>query len=169
MIQKTFFLPQWIYQISKLQRRKLSILPNATTTCSPQRVLKMEQNFSLLAQQTSSLPPPQNVVQPGSCRFFFWIFIFLLLFFFPFLFLFPSQLSPNKTPLVCLFLFDVDSPPQICHALRTQGSMDFDEITCVVPWDEGALECGQDLDVEQVFFLHSYPNFGYFQKTIFSE
>mmetsp|Transcript_7545 Transcript_7545/g.11364 ORF Transcript_7545/g.11364 Transcript_7545/m.11364 type:complete len:317 (-) Transcript_7545:9-959(-) len=39
---------------------------------------------------------------------------------------------------------------QICHALRTKGNSDFDEITAVVPWDVAALDCGQDLDADQV-------------------
>jgi aryl sulfotransferase len=39
---------------------------------------------------------------------------------------------------------------QICHSLRTRGDMAFDEITEVVPWDICALDCGQDLDAEQV-------------------
>ncbi len=39
---------------------------------------------------------------------------------------------------------------QICHTLRTAGHMDFDEITCVVPWDEAAGTTGQDLDAEQI-------------------
>jgi len=39
---------------------------------------------------------------------------------------------------------------QILHALRTRGSMDFGEITEVVPWDISAYDCGQDLDASQV-------------------
>jgi len=38
---------------------------------------------------------------------------------------------------------------QICHMLRG-GSMDFDEITEVVPWDVLAKQCGQNLDEDQV-------------------
>lgn len=39
---------------------------------------------------------------------------------------------------------------QICHQLRKPGHMDFGEITEVVPWDVVALDCGQDLDADQV-------------------
>jgi hypothetical protein len=39
---------------------------------------------------------------------------------------------------------------QICHALRTRGSMDFEEIQQVVPWDILAHDCGQDLKVDHV-------------------
>ena len=39
---------------------------------------------------------------------------------------------------------------QILHALRTAGSMDFGEITEVVPWDILAHDCGQQLDAPQV-------------------
>lgn len=39
---------------------------------------------------------------------------------------------------------------QICHSLRSRGSMDFDEITEVIPWDVLALDCGQNLDHDQV-------------------
>ena len=39
----------------------------------------------------------------------------------------------------------------IVHALRTRGGVqDFEEITEVVPWDILALDCGQDLDADQV-------------------
>ncbi len=38
---------------------------------------------------------------------------------------------------------------QIVHGLRTRGSMDFDEITLVVPWLELALDLGIDLDASQ--------------------
>lgn len=38
----------------------------------------------------------------------------------------------------------------ICHLLRSGGSMDFDEISVVVPWDILAYDCGQDLDADQV-------------------
>src|SRR5512143_2666510 len=34
---------------------------------------------------------------------------------------------------------------QIVHGLRTRGSMDFDEITCVVPWIEMAADMGIDI------------------------
>ena len=40
---------------------------------------------------------------------------------------------------------------QILHALRTAGSMDFGEITEVVPWDILAHDCGQELDAAQVW------------------
>eukprot|EP00964_Phaeocystis_antarctica_P023239 scaffold13003_cov70-Phaeocystis_antarctica.AAC.5 len=40
---------------------------------------------------------------------------------------------------------------QILHALRTGGSMDFGEITEVVPWDILAHDCGQKLDGAQVW------------------
>ena len=39
---------------------------------------------------------------------------------------------------------------QIVHGLRTRGSMDFDEITLVVPWLELALDLGIDPDAPQV-------------------
>src|SRR5437867_10030967 len=39
---------------------------------------------------------------------------------------------------------------QIVHGLRTRGSMDFDEITAVVPWIELAFDLGTDLDAPQV-------------------
>ena len=38
---------------------------------------------------------------------------------------------------------------QIVHGLRTRGSMDFDEITLVVPWLELALDLGIDPDAPQ--------------------
>ena len=38
---------------------------------------------------------------------------------------------------------------QIVHGLRTRGSMDFDEITLVVPWLELALDLGIDPDASQ--------------------
>lgn len=40
---------------------------------------------------------------------------------------------------------------QIVHQLRTggDGDMEFDEISCVVPWIELAGDLGQDLDAEQ--------------------
>ena len=39
---------------------------------------------------------------------------------------------------------------QTVHGLRTRGSMDFGEITEVMPWIEAAADLGQDLDAEQV-------------------
>lgn len=39
---------------------------------------------------------------------------------------------------------------QIVHALRTNASMDFGEITEVCPWDILAHDCGQDLDADHV-------------------
>ena len=39
---------------------------------------------------------------------------------------------------------------QITHALRTRGNPDFDEITVAVPWDSAALDCGQDVNADQV-------------------
>lgn len=39
---------------------------------------------------------------------------------------------------------------QITHGLRTRGSMDFDEITAVVPWIEIAYDVGWDLNAAQV-------------------
>ena len=39
---------------------------------------------------------------------------------------------------------------QIVHGLRTRGSMDFDEITCVVPWIEMAKDMGIDIYAPQV-------------------
>lgn len=40
----------------------------------------------------------------------------------------------------------------IAHCLRTRGSVDFDEITEVVPWTICAIDCGQDIDAEQVAY-----------------
>jgi hypothetical protein len=39
---------------------------------------------------------------------------------------------------------------QIVHGLRTRGSMDFEEISQVVPWTIVAHDCGIDIDAEQV-------------------
>jgi len=39
---------------------------------------------------------------------------------------------------------------QIAHGLRTRGSMDFDEISTVVPWIEIAYDVGWDLEAAQV-------------------
>lgn len=39
---------------------------------------------------------------------------------------------------------------QIVHGLRTRGSMDFDEITCVVPWIEMAKDMNIDIHKPQV-------------------
>ncbi|EGD72479.1 hypothetical protein PTSG_11596 [Salpingoeca rosetta] len=39
---------------------------------------------------------------------------------------------------------------QICHQLRSRGSMDFEEISAVVPWIELAHDLGQDLEEPQV-------------------
>jgi hypothetical protein len=39
---------------------------------------------------------------------------------------------------------------QIAHGLRTRGSMDFDEITCVSPWLEVAYDVGWDLEAAQI-------------------
>ena len=39
---------------------------------------------------------------------------------------------------------------QIAHGLRTRGSMDFDEITLVIPWLELAVDLGIDADAPQV-------------------
>jgi len=39
---------------------------------------------------------------------------------------------------------------QICHMLRSRGSMDFGEITEVCPWDILAHDCGQDLSKDHV-------------------
>ena len=39
---------------------------------------------------------------------------------------------------------------QICHALRTNASMDFDDINEVVPWDILAHDCKQDLNADHV-------------------
>ena len=39
---------------------------------------------------------------------------------------------------------------QIVHGLRTRGSMDFDEITSVIPWLEMAHDLGMDLEQPQV-------------------
>lgn len=47
---------------------------------------------------------------------------------------------------------------QIVHGLRTRGSMDFDEITSVVPWLETALELGLDIHDEQVANPRAYKS-----------
>src|SRR5215510_14979533 len=39
---------------------------------------------------------------------------------------------------------------QMVHGLRTRGSMDFDEVTRVVPWIEMAHDCGIDIYAPQV-------------------
>ena len=39
---------------------------------------------------------------------------------------------------------------QIVHGLRTRGSMDFDEVTRVIPWIEMAHDCGIDIYAPQV-------------------
>lgn len=39
---------------------------------------------------------------------------------------------------------------QVAHGLRTRGSMDFEEVTDVVPWLEIAAELGVDLDADHV-------------------
>lgn len=39
---------------------------------------------------------------------------------------------------------------QIVHGLRTRGSMEFDEITQVIPWINMAHDCGIDIDAPQV-------------------
>lgn len=39
---------------------------------------------------------------------------------------------------------------QVCHQIRSGGHMDFEEIFDVCPWDILALDCGKDLDAEQV-------------------
>lgn len=39
---------------------------------------------------------------------------------------------------------------QIAHGLRTRGSMDFEEISTVVPWIESAYDLGIELDAPQV-------------------
>mmetsp|Transcript_25627 Transcript_25627/g.45506 ORF Transcript_25627/g.45506 Transcript_25627/m.45506 type:complete len:127 (+) Transcript_25627:68-448(+) len=40
---------------------------------------------------------------------------------------------------------------QILHQLRSKGDMDFEEITAVIPWDIGALDCGQDLNTDHKY------------------
>ena len=40
---------------------------------------------------------------------------------------------------------------QIAHGLRSNGSMDFEDINEVVPWFHAALLCGQNLDEAQAF------------------
>jgi hypothetical protein len=47
---------------------------------------------------------------------------------------------------------------QIVHGLRTRGSMDFDEITAVVPWLEMAHDLGLDIEGEQVAFPRVYKS-----------
>ena len=40
---------------------------------------------------------------------------------------------------------------QVAHGLRSNGSMDFEDLNEVVPWFHAALLCGQDLDEAQAF------------------
>jgi Sulfotransferase domain len=47
---------------------------------------------------------------------------------------------------------------QIVHGLRTRGSMDFDEITAVVPWLEMAHDLGLDIHAEQVAQPRAYKS-----------
>ncbi len=47
---------------------------------------------------------------------------------------------------------------QIVNSLRTGGSMEFDEITEVVPWLEMALDLGLDLDHEQPGFPRAFKS-----------
>jgi hypothetical protein len=47
---------------------------------------------------------------------------------------------------------------QIVHGLRTGGSMDFDEITAVVPWIEMAYDLGQDIDAEQAALPRAFKS-----------
>ena len=47
---------------------------------------------------------------------------------------------------------------QIVHGLRTRGSMEFDEITAVVPWIDIALDVGWDLDASQVAEPRAYKS-----------
>ncbi|MDX1433398.1 MAG: sulfotransferase domain-containing protein [Gammaproteobacteria bacterium] len=47
---------------------------------------------------------------------------------------------------------------QIVHSLRTRGSMDFEEITAVVPWIELAHDMGLDVDAEQVANPRAYKS-----------
>ena len=59
---------------------------------------------------------------------------------------------------------------QICQVLRTHGRADlnaFGEITEVVPWDILALDCGQNLDMEQIStprIFKSHESFGNIPK-----
>lgn len=47
---------------------------------------------------------------------------------------------------------------QIVHGLRTRGSMDFEEITAVVPWIELAHDLGLDVEAEQVANPRAYKS-----------
>lgn len=47
---------------------------------------------------------------------------------------------------------------QICHQLRRPGHMDFEEIFEVVPWDILALDCGVDLEADQVGQLRVFKS-----------
>jgi multisubunit Na+/H+ antiporter MnhC subunit len=49
---------------------------------------------------------------------------------------------------------------QLVHMLRTNGDMDFGEITEVVPWDILAYDCGQDLSVSQVAEPRAFKSHG---------
>jgi len=45
---------------------------------------------------------------------------------------------------------------QIVHQLRSNGSMDYEEISSVVPWIELAHDLGQDLDADQGFLPRAF-------------
>ena len=47
---------------------------------------------------------------------------------------------------------------QIVHGLRTRGSMQFDEITAVVPWLELAHDLGLDIEAEQIASPRAYKS-----------
>ncbi|MGE0822879.1 MAG: sulfotransferase domain-containing protein [Candidatus Binatia bacterium] len=47
---------------------------------------------------------------------------------------------------------------QIVHGLRTRGSMDFEEITCVIPWLEMAHDLGMDLGQPQAGYPRAFKS-----------
>ena len=54
---------------------------------------------------------------------------------------------------------------QIVHGLRTRGSMDFDEISRVVPWLEMAHDCGIDIDAPQVAHPRAFKSHSTLDKV----
>ena len=63
-------------------------------------------------------------------------------------------------------LIDASTICQICHGLRTGGSMDFDEISLVIPHIELAHDAGYtDLDKEQVAQPRMYKTHFWYDPT----
>lgn len=64
----------------------------------------------------------------------------------------PPGLSPRPSDIIVATYRKCGTTwmLQIAHQLRTYGSMDFDDISHVIPWLEVCSQLGQDVDVEQV-------------------